>query len=350
MQYIKLVLLGIFLTGCSLLGGSNNISNEIDGGIYRSVDGGNTWEHKISIPTTSEVKPTIGRIDIVSITPDPQDRLALYLSTRRNGIYYTYSAANSWIKAPVAEQSSITDIAVDPQSKCRIYASTGNQILRSNDCSRTWDGTYILNDPNRVITAIDIASFNTAVMYAGDASGSVFKSVDFGNSWKTVARFNNHIMHILVDPNASDVIYVATQSKGLRKSIDAGESWIDLKDSLKEFKRSTSFRRLIFDPNSPDSLLYASQYGILKTNNGGSSWTSIPLLTDEREADIFGIAVHPQNSDIIYYSTLTTLFKTVDGGETWATQPLPTKRIPTSIHIDPVEPNVIYMSVSNPLK
>jgi photosystem II stability/assembly factor-like uncharacterized protein len=73
-------------------------------------------------------------------------------------------------------------------------------------------------------------------------------------------------------------------------------------------------------------------------------------LTDEREADIFGIAVHPQNSDIIYYSTLTTLFKTVDGGETWATQPLPTKRIPTSIHIDPVEPNVIYMSVSNPLK
>jgi len=342
---VSIFVVSIFLlTGCSLLNSSNNTSP--DGGIFRSIDSTDTWEHKVLIPTVDERVSHIAQVNVLKIEPDPQDRYALYIATRENGMYYTYTAANAWVKAPVAEQSAVLDIAVDPQNKCRVYIATGNQVFISTDCSRTWNGTYIQNDINDVITAIDINSTNTAVLYSGDIRGNVFKSFDYGLSWSNIARFNSAIKELIVDPNDGSIIYIATENNGIMKSNDSGATFFDVTPSLDDFRGAETYNRLILIPSNINSLLYASSYGILKTGDGGDTWEMVPLLTKPGTIKIFALGINPLNDNDIYYATESTFFRTIDGGENWITDILPTSRVPTSLYIDPVEPSIIYLGAA----
>lgn len=343
-KYIQLTLIGLGLSACSLF-----VSNEIkgqDGGVFKSFDKGDAWQHAVLIPSINEQKPSIAHTNIVSFEVDPQDHLALYIGTRENGMFYTYNGGSSWFKSPIAVESRINDIAVDPKEKCTIYAAIGNQVFKSVDCSRTWSGIYVQNDPKQQIMSIDVDWDRPNIIYAGDVGGNVFKSTDFATSWTNIARFKNSVKNIIIDPNRTDTIFVATATKGIQKSVDGGLNWINLSEGLKDFKGAGGYRKLILNPVKPDSLLYASTFGLLKTEDGGLTWQEIPLLTGPRGASIFSLAVNPKNDDEIYYATNRTLYKTKDGGSNWITKKLGTTRIPTDLWVDTANPNIIYMLVA----
>lgn len=347
-HYFKIIILIFILSGCSLFPSQDKQGD--DGGVYKSADKGDSWRQAVLIPSVNETKPNIATVNVLTLEPDPQDRYALYIGTRANGMFYTYNGAAGWFKAPVVTQSQVNDIAVDPQSKCAVYLASGNQVFKTTDCSRSWQGTYVQNDPTQLITVLDIDHFNTAIIYAGDIKGNLFKSLDYGISWTNIARFNNSIKEIIVDNIDTRIIYVATQSKGIKKSNDGGETWKDIKEPLKEFPGSDTYQKLIVNPGKVNSLFYASLYGLLKTVDGGESWEEIPLLTPPRSVTIFALAVNPHNDQEIYYTTNRTFYKTVDGGENWITKKLPTGRIPNQLFVDPEEPNIIYMGVAGPQK
>ena len=337
-----ILFLSIILTGCSLFKTETRIP---DGGIYKSVDSGKTWQQMVLVPTITDVRPTIATVNTIVLKADPQDRYALYIGTRENGLFYTYNGAISWYKAPVVPEAQVNDVAVDPQSKCIIYIASGSQVFKSTDCSRNWTGTYIENDPKILVTSLDINPTNTAVLYAGDVGGNVYKSIDYGKSWRTVARFNNSIMKILINPKDTANVYIATRTKGIKKTKDGGETWNDLEEKIKNFQGASNYAKLIFHEGE-DKLYYASKYGILTSGDGGETWTDLKLLTPPRGADIYSIAVNPKNAKEIYYATDRTFYKSVDAGEHWSTNQLPTGRIANQLLIDPLEPNVMYMGVA----
>jgi photosystem II stability/assembly factor-like uncharacterized protein len=90
-----------------------------------------------------------------------------------------------------------------------------------------------------------------------------------------------------------------------------------------------------------------AKYGLLKTNDGGQTWQAISLITPPASTDIYSVAINPQNNLEIYYATASTFYKTVDGGQNWITRRLPTGAVATYLYVDPLEPNVIYMGMSN---
>jgi photosystem II stability/assembly factor-like uncharacterized protein len=317
------------------------------GGVYKSADKGIVWEQKVKILTTNQQVATIGNINVLSFAIDPQDNKAIYAGSSGSGLFYSYDAGESWAQSPTLKRGDVPSIAVSPSDKCTIYAGFENKVIKSDDCSRTWKVMYFDSRAANKILSIAIDPNNGAVVYAGSMTGDVLKSSDNGMSWSPIGRLQNTVKKILIAPYNTAIVYVATQSKGIFKTKNAGGGWENLADKIKSFSTAINYKDLKFDLSAQDTLVYASQYGLLKTTDGGQTWKAMELLTPPKAATIYAVEVNPKNGNDIFYSTATTFYRTLDGGQKWITKKLPTTRAASTITCDPENPNIMYMTVKN---
>ncbi len=137
------------------------------------------------------------------------------------------------------------------------------------------------------ISALDAVDKNPGIMYAGAASGGLWKTKNWGTTFKPVFdKYNQSVGAVTIDQDHPDTVWVGT-----------GEVWV---------RNSTS----VGD-------------GVYKTMNGGDTWKKMGLENTER---IARIAINPKNPDIVYVAALGNLwndspdrglYRTADGGKTW---------------------------------
>lgn len=342
---IILLALTFTLSGCFI--SFNKAPETTDGGVFKSIDGGETWHQKPLMPTVNG-NVLLNRINVLSITMDPQDHEALYVASRENGIFFSYSAAESWFQPRQVAVGRIEDVKVSPDSKCIVYASQRNNIYKTTDCSRTWQNIFVDPRSEVVVTALAVDPFDTSVVYAGNSSGDVMKSTDYGVSWKTVNRLGDKVAKIIVYPEDSDIVYVATQKKGISKSLDEGITWEDLSNSFGEYNGALNYKQLIFSPSEEHALIHASEYGLLKSTDGAQSWQSLRLITPAKGVTAMAVAVDPEDSDRIFYTNGNTLLYSVDAGVNWKSKKLDTSRWASYLLIDPENTKVMYMGTLMP--
>lgn len=342
---IFLVILSITLTGCFIKIKSKQSTN--DGGIYKSIDKGESWTRKILIPTTSSEKPTIERVNTYKLIFDPQDYKALYLLSFEHGLYFTYDEGENWNHVDEFGNSKINALAIDPNSSCIIYTAVQNRLYKSTDCSRNWKNIYVDTRAETELKSLAVDFYDSTVVYMGTSSGELLQSTNSGEDWHTIKRFDNPIEKIVINPQDTRIFYVATAQKGIYKTEDKGENWKDLNKALKKYRDSFIFRDLIIDINSPDTLFHLSRYGILKSEDGGESFKALKLITRGSEVDIFALGINMLNTDEIYYGTTNTFYKSSDGGKTWKTKRLPTSRAINALLVNPEKPNIIYIGVKS---
>jgi len=163
------------------------------------------------------------------------------------------------------------------------------------------------------ISALDAVDKNPAILYVGAASGGLWKSRNYGTTFKPVFdKYNQSVGTITIDQHHPDTVWVGT-----------GEVWV---------RNSTS----VGD-------------GIYKTFNAGESWQKMGLEKSER---ISKIAIDPENSDIVFVAALGNLwnssperglFKTTDGGKTWEKILYVDENTGCcDVAIDPGDPNIMY--------
>ncbi|MFA5021995.1 MAG: hypothetical protein WC508_02880 [Patescibacteria group bacterium] len=348
-KIVIFVLLSVFLiSGCSIKLGASQAPALA--GVFKSFDKGNNWSQKNLFLYSGGVGSLAG-LNVLNLTFDPQDNRAIYLASDSQGLFYSYDSGDSWMKANQVGNGRIESVAVDPKNKCVIYATFRSTVLKTVDCSRSWIEVYIDTRAAKAdITSLAIDFYNNLVIYAGNAAGDVLKSIDGGSNWQVINRVNDRITKILIDPKDSRIIYLATKSKGIFKTIDAGSTWADINEGLKTYSAALEYKNLIFDSSQADSLLSVSKYGLIKSTDGGQSWQPIKLITPAGSTDIYSVAINPKNNLEIYYSTATTFYKTVDGGKNWITKRLPTGAIATFLAVDSLNPNIVYMGMTNPVK
>lgn len=320
----------------------------VDGGVFKSIDRGTSWEQKILIPTITGRPQSIGGIDVLTLVFDPQDNRALYLGSKGSGLFYTLDGGESWVSSPTLSRGNVPAVAISPKEKCTIYAGFENKVLRSTDCARTWQIMYFETQLEKLITALAVNPSNHLIVYTGTNTGDIVKSSDGGISWTTVLRAGDYIRGILVAKYNSDIVYVATNGAGIRKTIDGGKKWTELNEGLREYAGSFEYGNLVFDESAQETLVLASHYGLLKSSDGGAAWTPINLLTAPGTTKIYGLVVNPKNGNEILYSTATTFYKTVNGGMNWITKKLPSRRVGRIILFDPRDSDVVYMGVWRP--
>jgi len=337
----KLLSLFLFITlagvGCISFSGSGGN----DGGVWRSVDQGAHWQQFNAFPTAQAIG-SIGGVDILDFTADPQDRLAIYAHTYADGLLYTYDGGATWQRARDLSAGLVTGVSVNSKDKCTVYVSSGPRVYKTTDCSRSYTDIYFETSGN-TITEVVNDWFNTNIVYIGMNNGDVLKSLDSGVSWSVLKRFSDYVQKIYISPQDSRTVYIGTRNSGIWKSTDGGANWESLSEKLGQYGGGAGLVDIVGDKTSRDLMLIATQYGILRTRDGGATWEPLKLHTAPGSVLIYSLAVNPGNANHVYYGTASTFYKSLDGGATWVTERLPTSRAATVITVDPEDGNVIYL-------
>lgn len=189
------------------------------------------------------------------------------------------------------------------------------------------------------------------IMYAGAASGGVWKTINGGNYWNPVSDqiASMGISSIVVDHQNPDIIYAATgdydhsdtYSVGVIKSTDAGLSWNTTGLSwLVQHQRRIS--KIIMDPTNSLILYAASTVGVYKTIDGGVTWTNI------RSGTVGDIALKPGNPAVIYAIVNTKLWRSTDYGNTFTLVAFSYNQAVerAKIAVTPADSNYVYLMTS----
>lgn len=196
------------------------------------------------------------------------------------------------------------------------------------------------------IATIDVDPANDQRIYAGAASGGLWRSDNGGTSWKCI--FNNEkaasVGAVRVDPGNSSIIWVGTgegnprnsqtSGRGIFKSMDGGQTWQFM--GLAETK---NIHRIEVDPRNSNVVYVAAQgvawgenpeRGIYKSTDGGQTWTKILFLDNKTGAA--DLVMDPKNPNKLiaamweyrrwpwYFKSGgpgSGLYVTHDGGQTW---------------------------------
>jgi hypothetical protein len=127
------------------------------------------------------------------------------------------------------------------------------------------------------------------IMYAGAASGGLWKSTNGGMTWmpKSDDRLSLAIGAIAIDPVNTEVIYAGTgeyvpglagnyyYGRGLLKSIDRGEHWLETSATDATDFHFSEVARIVIDPLNTSNLFVAGSYYLRVSEDSGQTWATI---------------------------------------------------------------------------
>ncbi len=332
----------ILLTGLSCSLGSKSGS---DGGVYRSTDGGNSWEHKGYVEQIKKKTVTINSVNVRKMKFDPYNRQIIYLATNSDGLYKTTDGGESWKKTGL-QNMQITDLGIDAKNPNIIYVTSGQYLYKTSDAGENWTKIYTENKSSGILYNVAVDSFDGNKIYLTNNLGGMFKSYDAGNSWQQIYWFDNPVSSLEINPRDTRLIYAIIENKGIWYSQNGGDDWSELNAGLKQFGKSgKKINSFVID--SDNSLIYmGTDYGLLKSDDGGETWAAIKTLIGFDTQPIKKVVINPQNKNLIYHTTSKLIYCSKDGGFNWTSlEPINSKRGISDILINPDDSNIIYVGM-----
>ncbi len=296
-------------------------SNNYGGGNTKSTDGGVTW----SLASDGYTGALMLDVAINPINPN------IIYGTARSGVFRSINGGKTWqgLSTPPAYLSSAYGIAVKPDEPNVVIVSHEllGSVFRSVNGGLNWTQVYTI--PN-VEPGVDIhqhgfksiefaAEPNSNIVYAGACRGSValddvsnndkklsegmFKSLNGGITWVRASDINTIdkcLTSIAIHPTNPQIVYASAPFAGVYKTTDGGTHW-SLMPGL-----PVDMRSVAIDPNNPNTVYAgALQGGVYRTLNAGASWS--PFTTGMEPNDpIFDIVVDPANSEKIWAGSRAT--------------------------------------------
>lgn len=345
--------------------GENNAQRSVafGDGVYKSTDGGVTWSNM-------GLKES-GHISQIWIHPEDANIVLvaaqgpLWSDGGDRGLYKTEDGGNSWEQVlSIDEHTGVNEFVVHPDNPNLIVASTyqrrrhvwvlinggpGSAIHRSADGGKTWNiMTAGLPKGEKGRIGLAMAPSNPDKLYAiiegqEDEKG-VYRSADFGQGWE---KRSNHITsspqyynEIIVDPLDENTLYsLDTFSK---RSIDGGKTFTDL--STKH--RHVDDHALWIDKTNTDHLIMGGDGGIYESWDGGTLWRhvdNLPIvqfyrIQPDNALPFYNVCGGTQDNNSLCGPSRTTVrhgitnsdWHIVLGGDGYKPQ------------IDPRDPNIVY--------
>lgn len=265
----------------------NSVS--IGDGLYRSTDGGSTW-NKMGFEKSE-------RISSIEINPKNNQEIyvgvlgALWSDSEERGVYKTTDGGKTWNRILYTDaKTGCADIIMDPKDPNILYASM-------------WEFRR---------TAWSFSS--------GGANSALYKSTDGGATWNKIHNgFPNGMLGriaVAVAPSNTSILYAVLETekdsdKGLYRSDDAGSNWRLLNGDFGLVVRPFYFSRITIDPRNPEVVVKAGLFGSI-SRDGGKTFKNLGQM----HADIHDITFDINNSDRMYVATDGGLYRTWDGGTT----------------------------------
>jgi photosystem II stability/assembly factor-like uncharacterized protein len=291
-------------------GGHNNFPG---GGIYKSTDGGNSWQ-LLGLENTASV----GRIIV-----DPSNSQRIFLAAvgsyfapnPERGIYKSENGGQTWSQSLyVSDSTGAIDIVIDPTNPSRLIAAMWERVRRPNanhlygptsgiyrsfNSGISWEYLGPANGlPNPTITEVGriglaISQSNPDLLYALYADGSnylgLYKTNNFGTTWTNAdpdqdlstgtGGFSWYFGQVRIHPTNPNTVYA--MDVAFMRSIDGGTNWpiiYGYGSSIPDLH--VDHHALAFNPTNPDYLIEGNDGGINISMDGGVNWiktTELPI-------------------------------------------------------------------------
>jgi len=261
-------------------------------GVYKSADGGKTWVH-LGLSDTRH----IARIRIHPANPDVVYVAALghaFGPNEERGIFRSTDGGKTWERILYrGPDAGAIDLIMDPTNPRILYAAfwearrtfwnltsggPGSGIFKSTDGGNTW--VELTNNPGlptglkgRIGLAISAARPERVWAIVEAVDGAVFRSDDGGATWERLSEQGDlrrrawYYQHIVADPQDPETVYVLNIE--LWKSVDGGRTFNTMASPHGDH------HDLWIDPSNPKRMILGHDGGASVTFDGGLSWTPI---------------------------------------------------------------------------
>ena len=310
----------------------------LDGQIHMSDNAGKTWRLLVNLNEPELI--------IDNLMVDSSDSKKIFASGHRHkvqgGFFRSTDGGVTWKESKDLKKESIhalTQSQFDPKV---LMAGTVHGVWISRNSGEDWER---FNSPTNPINVDSLAidPRNTSTIYAG-TWWRAYKSTDTGKSWRLIKDGmidDSDVFAISIDPTNPDRV-ISSACSGIYDSLNAGEKWFKIQGIPSQSRRT---RDILIHPSIPSNVYAATTEGFWMSSNGGKSWA----LTTQRNLEINSIAVHPDMPNRIFIGTNNYgVMVSNDGGRNFAqTNTSFTSRFTYSIIADKQQPNRMYAATRN---
>ena len=282
-------------------------------GVHKSSDGGASWK-----PSSQGLAAAWVTKLYVPPAPGP------WFAKASVGLFRVADGRWSEVQIPFTDhgEANLDGILFETAAPKSAWAHQGSGLWRSLDGGMTWKAVERKELGMREMmkgemeqeqfNALVQDAANPKILWAGAWSNSepgktVYKTVDGGKTWKPSGKGlpGDDVKILLASPPSSLFAFIGDD--GFFKSSDGGATWSAASGP------GAKVRSIVVDPSSPGRLFAATEKGLYRSADLGSSWSAVVV---EKDGDVE--AVVASASGRVFAGTFHGVFESKDGGSTWA--------------------------------
>ena len=203
----------------------------------------------------------------------------------------------------------------------------------------TWNRTSSWNPGTGRISAVAIHPSNENTIYVGSPGGGIWKTTNGGGNWAPLQDYVNSnwmsYFAITIDPNNQDIVYAGMSgSAGIIKSTNGGVTWTSIGTMF-----GGTVRKIVIHPSNSNIIFVASSNGIWRSINGGTSFVQVHTIIKED--------IEFKADDVnVMFATGNDVWRSTNNGITWtnvgAAQGI-TNTGRTLVGVTAANPNYVYV-------
>ncbi len=313
------------------------------GGLWKTTNGGITWE------PIFDRQPTIS---IGDIAIDPNNPDVIWVGTGEDnprnstsfgtGVYRSTDGGKTWEHMGLEETERISRIVIHPHNPNIVYVAAVGHVFgpdpnrgvyMTTDGGKTWKKVLYIDEYHGA-SDLEIDPRNPNILYAGmwyfqrkpwtftsgSEKGGLYRSIDGGKTWKKVTQGLPKLMGrigVKVAPSNPNIVYVIAEAREedgiLFRSEDRGETFKAVYKKFNIVSRGFYYTELRVDPEN-ENRVYAISSRLYVSEDGGKTFERVPGMA---HGDFHTLWIDPTNPNFMWAGDDGGLFRSFDRGKHW---------------------------------